>query len=94
MRLLAVIALLTLAACANTSKAENLAREYATANYPGHEIVNVSCQNTDSDGDGYVSCNLSLRTPKDEILTPPIECSGGWIQLFANGCRYPKAHSK
>ncbi len=89
-----IIAALALAGCANVEKAEGLAREYAAANYPGHKIVNVACQGSDSDGDGYASCNLSLETPKGEVITPPLECSAGWVQPFADGCRFPKAHAR
>lgn len=92
MRLLLIACVVSLFGCANSDKAEDLAREFATLNYPGHTIVNVKCQDADSDQDGYVSCNLSMRTPEGSIVMPPIECSGGWVQVFHDGCRFPKAH--
>lgn len=85
------IVLMLLVSCANYDKAETLAGRYARVNYPGRQVVNVMCQHADSDGDGYVSCNVALKTPAGEIIVPPLECSGGWAQIN-EGCRYPKAH--
>lgn len=72
------------------SQAEAEARSYAGANYPDHEIVNVDCKGLDSDGDGYVRCNLSVRNGTN-TQTPNIECAYGKMMSWAEGCQQPKA---
>jgi len=89
------LALLLLTACSSltptqVSVAEGEAKSYIQANFPDHEIVNVQCKNRDSDTDGYVRCNLSV---KDETgtSTPNIECAYGRTWSWAEGCQQPKA---
>ena len=45
----------------NSSKAEEKATEYVQKLY-GNEPKGVSCSNSDSDGDGYVSCDVNTGT--------------------------------
>jgi hypothetical protein len=79
--------------CANSEKAERLAGEFIESNFPGHNVNNIACLKRDSDGDGYVSCNVSLtNNTTGEVVMPALECSGGWVQIFHHGCRIPKAH--
>ena len=42
----------------NSNKAEKAATEYVTKLY-GNDAKGVSCSNSDSDGDGYVSCDVN-----------------------------------
>lgn len=80
---------------ANTGKAEELARDWAGKMYPGYQIQHVECMGVDSDGDGYASCNVSLKAPDGKVVTPPVECSAGWsLGSNHNGCRAPKANGR
>ena len=79
---------------ANVAKGEKLANDWAAANFPNSTVNNVQCQGVDSDGDGYISCNVSLTNNKTGVTSvPPLECSGGHTQGCSghNGCRAPKA---
>ncbi len=60
-----------------TPDAEKFARETL-----GFSDPIVSCQNYDTDGDGYVSCTVSDRASKDREA---VECST-W-KNFNSGCR-------
>jgi len=40
------------------------AQEFVKKNFPGQEVVNVECQNADSDDNGYVSCTASVKDAK------------------------------
>lgn len=60
------------------------------------EIVGVSCAQTDSDGDGYVSCTLRARdassrpseqTRQQPIETLALECGRGGGCTTTSGCR-------
>lgn len=75
-----LVLLLLVSACANSEKAEGLARKFAKQTYPGYQIVASTCEVGDSDGDGRVRCNLSVRKDADsEIKTDFIECPAGWL---------------
>jgi len=77
------------------STAGKEAASYAATTYPGWEVVSTGCKNRDSDRDGYVRCNLSVREPKTEnIQTPSIECAYGRMLSFAEGCQQPKPGSQ
>ena len=87
-----IIATAFVASCANQDKAEEAVRAYAAENFPaslGYAVQNAKCQRSDSDNDGYCSCNLAMI--KDgKVETPPVECPCGWVQPFADICRAPK----
>lgn len=51
----------------------------------GYTIEGLTCANTDSDNDGYVSCTARVK----EMPTPyAFECGTGWYGT--GGCRQPK----
>jgi hypothetical protein len=50
----------------------------------GLSVTGVSCNDVDSDGDGYVSCTLALTSGE----TKQIECRGAYS--WGHGCRDPK----
>jgi len=93
------LAVLMLAGCGQITQtqvatAEGEARTYAKANYPDYQIVNLECKDWDSDNDGYVRCNLSLRNEQGTD-TPSIECAyGAMLVMGASGCQQPKAMRK
>lgn len=66
----------------NQHYAETEAREYARALYPGR-TVNVSCQASDTDRNGYVSCTMVLPPGTHPV---PIECAN-WYSPRNSGCR-------
>ena len=86
-----MIFILTLLACANTGKAEEDLARYASSNYPGWEVVNASCEKIDSDGNGRVRCNLSVKNPESgDIKTPAVECPSSHLPQFASDCQAVK----
>ena len=96
-RLLVLPALiLTLTACGRLSSgqvsaAESEARAYAQRNFPEGEITNIRCKDLNSDADGYVRCELSVKLPNGDVKTPNIECAYGKAMSWAEGCQQPKA---
>lgn len=48
------------------------------------ELEGVDCADIDSDGDGYVSCSVSVKGQ----AVQDIECRGAWSR--GHGCRKPK----
>jgi len=63
------------------------ARQFANDNSMAD--ANVSCVNTDSDGDGYVSCTLSLKRADGSVQFTPIECAA---KLNLNsGCKLQRS---
>ena len=62
--------------------AREQAQNWATNMYPG-ETAHVSCQNADTDNNGYVSCTIRIG----ERAPMGIECSVP--MSLNNGCRIP-----
>lgn len=93
-----ILAVVTLSGCkavigADTSEAEGYAQEFVRKNFPGQEVVNVECQNADSDDNGYVSCTASVKDSKGDIKLHPLECAATWfyeVRWTMTGCRTPK----
>lgn len=80
-----LILLFALACCSrtDTAKANSSAHEYMR-DVPG--ATGAQCADTDSDGDGYVSCTI-FRGSADPL---PIQCgSEKWcVWNCASGCKY------
>lgn len=87
MRLLLILMTFAVAGCANSEKAESHAREFASTNYPDHELVAVLCDTSDDDENGQVRCNVSLRRPDGEVHVPAIECPARWVPQFSTQCK-------
>jgi prepilin-type N-terminal cleavage/methylation domain-containing protein len=66
--------------------AEDEAKAYAAS--MGIQIYGVSCMNRDTDGDGYVSCSLSVKDKNGNPTVTPIECASRW-QIANDGCKVP-----
>lgn len=87
-----LVASICLAACFSLEKgyAEEQGRAYAKE--LGMENSKVNCVNSDTDGDGYVSCTVA--TPGRDGGKPdlqPIECAAYKDGCSRNsGCRVPK----
>ena len=64
----------------NSNKAEKTANEYVQKLY-GKDPQGVSCSNSDSDGDGYVSCDVNTGT---EVIL--LECPT-FGSFFNNKCK-------
>lgn len=98
MRILALLLALSLcSACVDEQKAKQGANSYARTMYPDCELAGASCMNYDSDGDGYVSCTISLRCTEEydgkkekynEAVA--IECAANPIMSWVEGCRAQK----
>jgi flagellar basal body-associated protein FliL len=96
-RFLLTLAALTLCGCsavigADTAEAESYAQEFVAKNFPQANVQNLECQNADSDGDGYVSCTVSLKEGAKTRLQA-IECAGTYfwqLKWSQTGCRVPK----
>lgn len=77
--------------CNHKEEAEASAREWAGVMYPRKQ-TNVLCVKRDSDGDGYVSCTVSVAS--ESGATPQmvaIECAAG--MTMNEGCRVPKMNA-
>jgi hypothetical protein len=64
-------------------KLQNQAKDFATS--MGYDVKGLSCMNTDSDNDGYVSCavNVGMQEPLQ------IECASVY-SIIRSGCRLVK----
>ena len=80
-RIAMTLALVALLGCQYPERgyAEKQAKEYATD--LGLEVKAARCTNMDTDGDGYVSCTLSVTDKEGKDRLEAIECAA-----FANGC--------
>lgn len=58
----------------------------AWAQQMGLQVVGAACSDVDSDGDGYVSCTLTVRDGASTKLVP-VECGSSWGNN--KGCRIP-----
>lgn len=88
----ATVALIVLAAGCNAigaasgrSHAQALTAARAWSAEMGVSPNRVTCANSDTDGDGYVSCNVSIEKSDKSIEIIPIECAGAFT--LNNGCR-------
>lgn len=85
---LSIFAVLTVTGCTWTQeKAEENAWEWSEET--GLDPTNITCNNQDSDDDGYVSCTFTFKTKDGEATTKQYECIGA-LFTFDSGCREPK----
>jgi prepilin-type N-terminal cleavage/methylation domain-containing protein len=68
-----------------SSRAED-AKSFATG--LGYDIRGASCMNRDSDGDGYVSCTVSVADKNGNLSMVPVECASSFS--CSSGCRMQK----
>ncbi len=90
MKIASILLALLFIGCANTDKADKYLKEHLAALYPeklGYKVLVAECQPTDSDKNGYCSCNASVQTPKNEVEIPSVECACGWVQVWTEGCK-------
>jgi len=66
---------------ANQAKATEAATAYSVAMF-GAQPAGVMCSNSDSDSDGYVSCDVKLPDGSIEQLQCP-----AWGSFFNDGCK-------
>jgi len=88
---------------ADHTEAESYLGAFTGKFFPGATVVASECQNVDSDGDGYVSCTLSIKEPNaadpTKVGAPQligVECAASWpwqFRWFMTGCRLPKTHA-
>ena len=81
---------LFMAACTGGSAPQE-ANRFLHNLYPG-QTFHVTCQDFDSDGDGYVSCTAvqSVAEGATSMPTPlPLECSSDFS--WSSGCRIQRA---
>lgn len=77
MNKLIILSLVLLTGCANTDKAEDYAAEYAATNFKGQNVQSISCEKSDSDGNGRVRCNISIG-PEGASQVEHVECPSRW----------------
>lgn len=74
--------------------ADDEAKNFIQNTYLGGDLntdFSVSCQETDSDNNGYVSCAAIIRRSKDqkpEVVD--LECASKWSISTGKGCRLSK----
>jgi hypothetical protein len=59
-------------------------REYIDKHYPGKKVT-VTCSPDDSDGDGYLSCDLTSNEDDNCPVREEIECQ--YALIGATGCK-------
>ena len=70
---------------ASQRSAEDEARKFGQD--LGLDVVGITCARRDTDGDGYISCTLSIRNG-ETTRVEPVECSGAFT--LNEGCRLQK----
>lgn len=68
---------------ANHDKAIEAARQWGKE--MGLDVKGVSCANSDSDSDGYVSCTVSSAKTDGSVQIHPVECAAAYT--LNSGCR-------
>ena len=81
-----------LGGCANSEKATQAAEVWIGQQKrflgPEAKALVMSCQDTDSDRNGYCSCDVVVQVRPDLPPTyPNLECACGWLQVFTEGCK-------
>ena len=91
--LFAFLAVMTaiFSSCANSDKAKSHAQDWAKDFYPKDPLRTVSCEVSDSDGDGRVRCTLGFISGAVEFL----DCPSDWTpQPLTTMCVLPKSSSR
>ena len=71
--------------------AENASEKFIKKLYSEYEIVGMSCQGEDTDGDNYISCDARLRNPQAVERVVHLQCPSvikGW---FGSSCKEARA---
>ena len=88
---IAVLAMLFSLLRGSQAHAEDEAFAHVEKLYPDHKNIIALCVDSDSDGDGYISCSVTAENKNgDRETLPPLECgSGGWHGFWKNtgGCK-------
>ena len=74
--------------CSGANKAAAAEEANKWSKEVGIKDANVSCVNSDTDNDGYVSCTIAYRDNNGELKTKAIECAAKLT--WNTGCRAPK----
>jgi len=83
-----VLAFSMVGSCAgNKTEAKAAAKQWAID--MGLDPKGVTCVNRDTNGDGYVSCNVSYSDSRGDLQVRAVECAAGWASFNNDGCRTP-----
>lgn len=88
--IITIISLIVLGTCARAVKSDDGQAETAARAFGrtlGLDVRGASCVDYDSDGDGYVSCTLSVREGETTRVLA-VECARA--VTWATGCRMQK----
>lgn len=68
--------------------AEEAAHDWVQHMFPPEEAreARISCQSTDSDGNGYLSCTINVQQNGEANLIP-IECTSYVVDNYGDTCR-------
>ena len=85
--IIGIIAALGLSAGCGGSpdKAKACARSFCAG--LGYSVTGISCAETDSDGDGYISCSVLAEDKAGAEVRLQLECSGGSPWRRTGGCK-------
>jgi prepilin-type N-terminal cleavage/methylation domain-containing protein len=85
--IIGIIAALILSAggCGSPAKAKDNARAFCSD--LGYSVTGISCAETDSDGDGYISCSVLAEDKAGAEVRLQLECSGGSPWRRTGGCK-------
>lgn len=85
--LFSMLMLTMLGGCAGSGKAEEFAVAHVESLYPEHNVVGLSCVGTDSDGDGYVSCTVTMKAGDGPIERLDLQCARALGFTRQAGCK-------
>lgn len=74
----------TVASLSGSDEVTHDARAFGKA--LGLPVRSAVCADVDTDGDGYLSCTLSVERPGGELDVVPVECARKHL-TWASGCR-------
>jgi hypothetical protein len=72
-----------------SSRAETMTQKYVSNLYKEYSIIGLNCQGDDTDGDGYVSCDVRIRIADDKTteMVRFLSCPTVWKSITGNTCK-------
>jgi prepilin-type N-terminal cleavage/methylation domain-containing protein len=87
--ILGTVVVTSLRGCGRGSKEDAMASAQQYVGEMGWEYVAGTCAGNDSDGDGYISCDLRVRESKgaEYVVEKHLECASGSVTSTTSGCK-------
>lgn len=70
------------------SRAETKSKEYVTKMYADYASIGYSCQGEDTNSDGYVTCNIRIKSKESSLeKTLTLQCPTYIKSFMATNCK-------